>query len=113
MTRKKASPPTLRELFGRRVRELRRGQGLSLETLSGRAGVDDKYIGSVETGKQAATLDTVEKLAAGLGVLPRELFVFSDELPTETKERVERLLGVVSDGDLKKVARVLEALVGG
>jgi len=113
MQEKKASEPPLRVLFGRRVRELRRGQGLSLEALGERSGVDDKYIGAIETAKQAATLDTIEKLAAGLGVLPRELFVYGDELPAEMRARIDRLLGVISDADLKKIARILEAFAGG
>lgn len=113
MGRKKPTALTLRANFGKRLRELRRSQGLSLETLGERSGVDAKYIQSVETAKQAATVDTVERLAAGLGVLPRELFDFSDELPADTKARIERLLGVASDGALKRIARVIEALVGG
>ena len=100
-------------LFGRRLRELRRERGLSLEALGERSKVDGKYIQCLETAKQAATVDTVEKLAAGLGVLPRDLFAYSDELPAETRERIDRLMDVVSEGDLKKIARVVEALAGG
>lgn len=110
---RKKRAPALRVLFGRRLRELRRGQGLSLEALGERSEVDDKYIQSLETAKQAATVDTIERLAAGLGVLPRDLLSFSDELPSATRDRIDRLLGVVSDGDLRKIARVIEALVGG
>lgn len=113
MPRKKTAAPALRVLFGRRLRELRRGQGLSLEALGERSGVDSKFVQAVEVAKQSPTLDTIEKVAAGLGVLPRELFAFSDELPSDTRERIERLLRVVSDGDLKKIARVIEALAGG
>ena len=113
MGRKKPTALTLRAQFWKRLRVLRRSQGLSLETLGERSGVDAKYIQSVETAKQAATVDTVERLAAGLGVLPRELFDFSDELPADTKARIDRLLGVASDGALKRIARVIEALVGG
>lgn len=109
----KTKAAALRVLFGRRLRELRKEQGLSLEALGERSGVDDKYIQSVETAKQAATVDTIEKLATGLGVLPKDLFAFSDELPMETRDRIDRLLAVAGDGDLKKIARVVEALVGG
>ncbi len=113
MRKKTATAATLRVLFGRRLRELRRARGLSLEAFGERSGVDDKYIQSVETAKQAATVDTIEKLAAGLGVLPRDLFAFSDEVPSETRDRIDRLLHVVSDEDLRKIARVIEALAGG
>ncbi len=85
---------------------------MSLEALGEQAKVDGKYIQCLETAKQAATVDTIEKLAAGLGVLPRDLFALSDELPSETKDRIKRLLEIVSDGDLKRIARIIEALVG-
>src|ERR1700694_5330912 len=107
--RKKEKGLGLRVLFGRRLRGLRRGQGLGLEARGERAKVDGKYIQCLETAKQAATVDMLEKLAAGLGVLPRDLFSFSDESPSETKERIDRLLKLVSDGDLRKIAQVVEA----
>jgi transcriptional regulator with XRE-family HTH domain len=54
----------LRTTFGRRLRELRRARGISLETLGERADVNDKYVQAVETGRQSPTLDVVEKLSA-------------------------------------------------
>src|SRR5262245_6272154 len=110
MPKKKA--PGLRVQFGRRLRELRRGRGLSLEALGERSKVDGKYIQCLETAKKSATVDTVEKLAAGLGVRPIDLFAFVEESPSDVRARIDRLVDVVSDDDLPKIARVVEAIVG-
>ena len=103
----------LRERFGKRVRELRKSKGMSLEVLGGKAGIDDKYVQSLETAKKAATLDTIEKLANGLRVQPVDLFTYSDEKPVEARLRVIAMISKVNDGDVSRIARVLQALVGG
>lgn len=63
-----------REAFGRRVRALRQPQGLGQEALADRAGLHRTYVGSVERGERNVSLDNIWRLAAALGVHPRELF---------------------------------------
>src|SRR5215203_6178301 len=58
------SPGTL----GRRVRELRRGRGLTLEELAERSGVSRAMISKVERGEKNPTLVVAAKLAEGLGI---------------------------------------------
>ena len=50
------------------VRQLRKQRGWSIEVLAAKANINDKYLGAVERGQQAASLDTIEKIAAGLKV---------------------------------------------
>ena len=57
--------------LGRRVRERRTVQGLSQEALALRADIHRTYIGSLETGLRNPSLDTLVRLARGLG-LPLE-----------------------------------------
>jgi transcriptional regulator with XRE-family HTH domain len=102
----------LRVLFGQRVRELRTRRGFSLEALGERAGVDDKYLQAVETARQNASVDIVEKIAAGLGVSIVDLFTFSEEAAASPKERISKSLGALGEDDLQKIAIVLEAIVG-
>jgi transcriptional regulator with XRE-family HTH domain len=99
----------LRKRFGARVRELRNRRGYSLEALGERSGVDDKYLQAIETARHAATVDIVQKLAAGLGVQPVELFTF-DGAATSPRDRIARVLAVVGEDDLLRIAGVLEAL---
>lgn len=62
--------------FGKRVVALRKAIGISQEELSFRCGIHRAYMGTIERGEKSATLDTVEKVAKGLGVTLKELFDF-------------------------------------
>lgn len=112
MGKTRAKEERLRTRFGHRLRELRRRRALSLEALGERAKVDAKYLQRVETAKQAATVDTIEKLAAALGTQAVDLFTFSEEAAVTTRERIAHLLGIVGDEDLRKIAKVVEAMIG-
>ena len=70
----------LHRAIGRRVRELRRQQGtLSQEGLAARAGVHRTFIGKVERGETAVTVDSVAGLCAALGVTLTQFFEPFDE----------------------------------
>ena len=62
------------QAFGRVVRELRRRRCLSQEKLAFAAGLDRNFVSLVERGKNSASVKTVFKLCAALGVSPTELF---------------------------------------
>lgn len=62
---------------GRRLRGLRaarEARNLTQRALAERSGVTYSTIGNLETGRRAASRDTVEKLAAALGVAPAVLY---------------------------------------
>ena len=63
-----------RQQFGRAVRELRVTQGLSQTDLGLMISSDKTEIWRIETGRVNAGIDIVFKLAAALGVEPRDLF---------------------------------------
>jgi transcriptional regulator with XRE-family HTH domain len=63
----------LREVFARNLRRTRQAKSLSQEALAHDADIDRTYISSLERGTYAASIDTIEKLAAVLGVEPDEL----------------------------------------
>lgn len=60
--------------FGERVRGLRERAGLSQEALAAKAGIHRTYMGGVERGERNICLRNIVRLAAALGVLPRDLF---------------------------------------
>ncbi len=64
----------LNQRIAERVRELRAGQGLSLEALAGKSGVSRSMISVIERGESSPTAVVLEKLAAGLGVMLASLF---------------------------------------
>ena len=64
----------IRTVFGRRVRLLRKRNGLSQEKLALRCGLDRTYIGGVERGERNIGILNVERIAQGLGVSVMDLF---------------------------------------
>ena len=59
---------SLREILARNLRRLRAERGLSQEELAHRAGLNRNYVGMIEREENAATVDTMEQLAAALNV---------------------------------------------
>ncbi len=61
------------EVNGQRLRQLRVERALSLRALAQRSGVAFDTINKLELGHRPARLVTIRKLAAALGVEPKEL----------------------------------------
>ena len=57
-----------------RVRELRIERGLSQAKLAARAGIDPSTVNQIETGKRSPSANSLNKLAAALGVEVVDLF---------------------------------------
>ena len=64
---------SLRGILARNLRRLRAERGLSQEELAHRAGLNRNYVGMIEREENATTVDTMEQLAAALGVGPTAL----------------------------------------
>lgn len=62
--------------FGKKVADIRKLQGISQEELAFRCGVHRTYIGSIERGEKSPTLNTIDRLAKGLGVEIIEFFKY-------------------------------------
>ena len=60
-------------VFGERVRARRLELGLSQEAAAVRCGIHWTQLGKVERGQRSLRLETIVKIAAGLGVDPGEL----------------------------------------
>lgn len=69
---RKAAPD--REHLGRRLREIRRQQGLTLKALSARSGVALSTLSKIELGQIAVSYEKLAAAAHGLGVDIGELF---------------------------------------
>jgi len=60
-------------VFGAKVRRLREDEGLTLEQLGDRCGMELAYVSRVERGLKDIQLSTIVRLACGLGVTPATL----------------------------------------
>lgn len=100
----------LRKLFGERLRFLRKEQNLSQEELADKAELHHTYVGVIERGEQAATLDTIEKLAQALQVKFFDLFSFSPDPADNLKEEITASLAGKNDKTLKKILNVIRAI---
>ncbi len=61
--------------IGRRLRELRESEdGLSQEELAARAGFHRTFVGKLERGETATTVDSLAALCSALGVTLAEFF---------------------------------------
>ncbi len=64
----------LNQVVGARLREKRTAAGLTLKQLANRTGLSVSLISQIELGKSAASVSTLRKLAAALGVSMSDLF---------------------------------------
>ena len=55
-------------VFGKRVREVRKGKGISQERLAEMAGIDRSYIGNIERGEKNITLKKAYEICDALNI---------------------------------------------
>lgn len=73
-----ASSPS--QAFGQAAREIRKERGLSQEQAALDGGIDRAYYGHIERATKNATLPTIWKMAAALGVPPSALFIRAERI---------------------------------
>ena len=62
-----------REILGETIRSHRKNMEMSQEKLAEKANLHHNYIGELERGEKAASIDTLVKIAKALGVKVRDL----------------------------------------
>ena len=56
-----------------RIREIRKKKKMTLEQRAGIARISIAYLSDIEIGNRRGSAETIERIAAGLGVNPSEL----------------------------------------
>ena len=64
---------SLRRILAQNLRRVRQERGLSQEELADLAGINRNYVGMIERGENAATVDVLEALARALVVEAADL----------------------------------------
>lgn len=63
-----------KEKLGARIKEIRAKKKITQEALASRSGIERTFISHIESGGRNISLETIEKIAAGLGVGIADLF---------------------------------------
>ena len=63
----------IQKKFGGKLREIRKGKGLSQEKLAFKCGLHRTYISDIERGSRNVSLKNIEKIAKALGISPKSL----------------------------------------
>lgn len=64
--------------LGQRVKSLRHEQKISQEELAARSGLDRTYLAGIESGKRNPTIESIQKVASGLGISLAQFFEADD-----------------------------------
>ncbi|HEV2391456.1 MAG TPA: helix-turn-helix domain-containing protein [Verrucomicrobiae bacterium] len=96
--------PTIQELVGARIRELRKARGWTLEDLAEKAQKHYTYIGGLERGDRNVTLEVLQAVASALHVPIKSLFNIAPH-PLETK------LNATSDDILSAIQKGFRAII--
>jgi putative transcriptional regulator len=102
-----------RQRLDRRIQRLRRTRGYMREQLAETIDINPEYLSSVERGEENPTLDLLLRLSTGLQVELPELFQFAQEGESceRLRQKMEGLLADLTEEELRRVVRVLEALI--
>ena len=102
---------TIKERFGRRVKNLRGIKEWTQEELAEKMDISLNYLSSIERGQENPTFDMLIKLSEALGVEMRELFDIEHEVtPERLRKMLNKLAGEVNEDKLKIAVRILEVV---
>lgn len=103
---------SIKLLLGSRIKELRKTRALSQEQLADIVGLDPKYVSFIECGRNAPSLETMEKIANAFGVEIKDLFEFAHLFVGGVKvENIEQLLAGVEEEKMRTIVKIIRAVV--
>jgi XRE family transcriptional regulator, regulator of sulfur utilization len=102
----------VKQLLGRRIKEIRQQNNITQEDLAEMAGISAKYLSSIERGKENFTLNTIINIAQALKIELNEIFI---QLHFEDFEfRKQRLISLIDDADeenLKIIEKICNIII--
>ena len=102
-----------RKLVGLRIKRVRTEKGYSQEKLAELAGINAKYLSSVERGEENPTLDLFIRLSQSLKSDIREMFdiEYENQSPQALRKKLQAVVAEIKDQDLSRAIRLLGILV--
>lgn|SRR3990172_4256048 len=100
-----------KKLLGERIKELRRGKGLSQEVLAERAETSQNYLSRMECGKENPTLDMLIKLAHSLDVEMNAIFDFGHVVGhKQLKEAIQAFSRTADEDHLRLAVKFIRTV---
>jgi len=90
MRKKKLQNESIRLIFGKKIRRLRRDLDWTQEKLAEQAGMHATYIGQIERGQRNVSLDMIASLAKALNCRPELFFEDVDLDKIKIKSRKKK-----------------------
>lgn len=102
----------IKRMVGERVRDLRKEKGLSQEGLGWKSNLHYTYIGAIERGEKNWSIDTLCKVAKGLGVGINDLLCFnkSEKVSSKSKTMLIKEIKKYSPEVIKHFVNLMNAL---
>ncbi|MCL5409101.1 MAG: helix-turn-helix transcriptional regulator [Candidatus Omnitrophica bacterium] len=103
----------IKKEIGIRIRELRKEKKLSQETLAEKAHLHPTYISSVERGERNLSLESLKKIADGLGVKMKDLFNRFEHTQKRyiLAEKVADYLKTKNLDQLEKIEKIIKTIL--
>lgn len=99
--------------LGVRIRTVRKAAGLTQEQLAEVADISVNFMGYVERGQRAPSIQTLERIAQGLDVHPKNLFDFLEDESNELLcETLIAALRKCTPDDLRSLIQIAKKLGG-
>lgn len=101
------------KMIGEKIRLYRKSKGMTQEQLAELVGTHFAYIGKLERGEMNCKLQTLEKVAAALGINIFTLFDFDQFEEIKSHQVAWKAIELIleqSESDQKRALAILEAL---
>ncbi len=100
------------KFFGKRLKEIRKENGLSQSELAERLNVDEKYVSRLETGSSTPSFSMLVKLSKALNSEIENFFKFKHYKPVE--ELIEIITSKIkntSEHNVRLIYRIVEDII--
>lgn len=101
-----------KELLGARIKELRKGKGLTQQQLAELIDIDPKHLSKIEVGNSYPSLYNLEKITNVLNIKMQDLFKFEQHRNRkELIEDINKMLNDANDDSVQLTYKILSEIV--
>lgn len=98
-------------IIGTNIREIRKQKKMTQEELAEKCELQTSYLAGVERGTRNITIQTLEKITAGLEINAKELFELETpikNLPIETEQLINMFAGQLKTKSQKEISLIIK-----